>query len=185
MKTVSSTPGRWGSVCPTRVSHTVNRRATMSAPRRFLRRNSHPIVPCLLYSLRPRVLHSKHGFFGSFSYRFGQEERQGLCQNQNGHSELPLSGRQDFVRRVLAPFGGAVKKPRLLPISRKSHEMSEGLDSFLRILSFFIRESKVVDFSPRSLAAPFSPLTRQAVSSSAWVMCSRSDSSRVRNRSPR
>jgi hypothetical protein len=39
--------------------------------------------------------------------------------------------------------------------------------------SFCIRASRVVGLSPRSLAAPLSPLTRQPVSSSFLIMCSR------------
>ena len=39
--------------------------------------------------------------------------------------------------------------------------------------SFCIRASRVVGLSPRSLAAPLPPLTRQLVSSSILIMCSR------------
>src|SRR5215467_6929307 len=58
-----------------------------------------------------------------------------------------------------------------------SQERKDGAYPFREMPSFFILASSVVRLTPSVFAAPFSPLTRQPVSFSAWRMCSRSRSS--------
>ena len=65
-------------------------------------------------------------------------------------------------------------------IAGRAYEISSE-PAFLSTPSFFIFAWSVVGFSPRSFAAPLSPLTRPPVKASAFWMCSRSSSLNVGN----